>query len=207
VRKAAISALIGILPALCFFPAFAHDGQEHGAKISKVQHDAARAPGAANSSAKPAPPVKPLWSELRYEQQQALSPLASEWDKLDATQKKKWLAIGNKYSSMKPDQQIRLQERMRDWVKLTPEQRRAARENYARSKKLDSNRKSAGWEQYQQLPEEQKKKLAAEAAARKRVTNIPPPSRNAQNAKQPGPAKPAASAVPPSEPVPAAPHP
>lgn len=126
----------------------------------------------------PAVPVKPLWSDLNLEQRQALSPLASEWDKLDGTQKQKWLVISKKYASLKPDQQIRLQERMRDWVKLTPEQRRAARENYSKAKKLDASRKSEKWEQYQQLPEETKKKLAAEAAAKNRVANLPPASDN-----------------------------
>jgi hypothetical protein len=126
----------------------------------------------------PATPAKPLWSELKLDQQQALSPLASEWDKLDGTQKQKWLVISKKYASLKPDQQIRLQERMRDWVKLTPDQRRAARENYSKAKKLDASRKSEKWEQYQQLPEETKKKLAAEAAAKNRVANLPPVSDN-----------------------------
>lgn len=109
-------------------------------------------------------------------QQQALAPLASEWDQLDAFRKGKWLAIGNKFPSMKPDEQQRVQERMRDWVALTPEQRRMARESYARSKKLNPDQKSARWEQYQQLPEEEKKKLAAGATAKKPVATLPPAS-------------------------------
>jgi hypothetical protein len=117
--------------------------------------------------------TKPLWSELTPAQQQALAPLAAEWDKVDTLRKKKWLEIGNKFASMKPDEQQRIQERMREWVKLTPEQRRVARESFARSKKLDADQKSAQWQEYQQLPEEQKKKLAADDAAKKRVANLP----------------------------------
>ncbi|MFD2272905.1 DUF3106 domain-containing protein [Undibacterium arcticum] len=73
-------------------------------------------------------------------QQTALAPLAAEWDKLDPIRKqKKWLEISNKYSSMKPDDQQRLQERMHEWVKLTPEQRRVAREKFfSRAKKTES---------------------------------------------------------------------
>jgi hypothetical protein len=123
----------------------------------------------------------PRWNELSPAQQQALAPLAGEWDKLDAFRKKKWLTIGNRYASMKPDQQQRVQERMRDWIRLTPEQRRVARENYARAKKLNPDQKSARWEQYQQLSEEQKKKLAADAAARKRVATLPAPSAQNRN--------------------------
>ena len=117
--------------------------------------------------------TKPLWSELTPAQQQALAPLAAEWDKVDTLRKKKWLEIGNKFASMKPDEQQRIQERMREWVKLTPEQRRVARESFARSKKLDADQKSAQWQEYQQLPEEQKKKLADDDAAKKRVANLP----------------------------------
>jgi hypothetical protein len=120
-----------------------------------------------------AAPVKPLWAELTPAQQQALAPLAGEWDKLNSTRKSKWLAIGNKYATMKPDEQQRVQARMREWVKLTPEQRRTARESYARAKQLNSNQKSEHWQTYQQLPEEQKKKLAADAASKKRVAALP----------------------------------
>lgn len=132
-----------------------------------------------------APPIatKPLWTDLTPAQQQALAPLASEWDKLDSFRKNKWLAIGNKYAAMKPDEQQRLQERMREWAKLTPEQRRIARESYARAKKLNPDQKSAQWEQYQQLPEDQKKKLAANAASKKQVATLPSPTMQGKDSK------------------------
>jgi hypothetical protein len=138
---------------------------------------------AKTTAQKPQPIVKPLWADLTPAQQQALAPLASEWDKLDSFRKNKWLAIGNKFTSMKPDEQQRVQERMRDWVKLTPEQRRIARESYARAKKLNPDQKSAQWEQYQQLPEEQKKKLAADAASKKPVTTLPSPASQGKTSK------------------------
>ena len=127
--------------------------------------------------------TKPLWTELTPAQQQALAPLASEWDKLDSLRKNKWLAIGNKYAAMKPAEQQRVHERMRDWVKLTPEQRRIARESYARAKKLNPDQKSAQWRQYQQLPEDQKKKLAADAASKKHVATLPSASAQGKNNK------------------------
>jgi hypothetical protein len=79
---------------------------------------------------------------------------------------------------MTPDEQQRVQERMREWVKLTPEQRRIVRENYARAKKLEPAQKTAQWEQYQQLPEEQKLKLAADADKKKHVADPPTPSQS-----------------------------
>jgi hypothetical protein len=116
---------------------------------------------------------KPLWHELSRPQQVALEPLAVEWDKMEGVRKQKWLEIANRFSSMKVDEQQRVHERMRDWIKMTPEERRVVRENYTRTKKIDPGKKSAKWEQYQQLPEEQKKKLAADAAAKKQVANLP----------------------------------
>lgn len=144
------------------------------------------APVPAATSTKPQA-ARPLWRELTPAQQQALSPLAGEWDHLDGFRKNKWLAIGNKFPSMKPDEQQRVQERMRDWVKLTPEERRTARANYASARKLGSEQKNEQWEKYQQLPEEQKKELAEGPASRKRVTTLPSPSaqRNASTTLPP----------------------
>jgi len=117
--------------------------------------------------------TKPLWQELTPAQQQALAPFVTEWDQMESMRKKKWLEIGNKFSTMKPEEQQRVQARMREWAKLTPDQRRLARESYVRTKKLNRDQKSAHWQQYQQLPEEQKKKLAADAMNKKRVANLP----------------------------------
>ncbi|RJG06389.1 DUF3106 domain-containing protein [Noviherbaspirillum cavernae] len=133
-------------------------------------------PAPIHATAKQQRASKPFWTDLTPVQQQALMPLAGEWDKLEPARKTKWLAIGNKFASMTPDEQQRVQERMREWLKLTPEQRRIARESYSRAKKLNPDQKSAEWEQYQQLSDEQKKKLAADAASKKRVTTLPPPS-------------------------------
>lgn len=134
-------------------------------------------------------PANPSWAELTPAQQNGLQPLANEWDKLDPFRKSKWLAIGNKFAKMKPEEQQRMHDRMREWVKLTPEQRRAARESYTRAKRLNSDQKSARWQQYQQLPEEQKKKLAADEAARKHGATVLPPTGQGKHRKTLAPIK------------------
>lgn len=126
-----------------------------------------QAPSTASKSASKAQVSNPNWKDLSTAQQQALAPLSTVWDGLDNFHKAKWLVMARRFPAMKPDEQNRIQERMRAWVALTPEQRRVARESYARAKKLDTNQKSEQWQQYQQLPEEQKKTLAAEAAKSK----------------------------------------
>jgi len=142
------------------------------------------------------------WDDLTAAQQQMLAPLASGWNKLKPSTRKKWLEISRHYVSMTPAEQARVQERMHDWVNLTPEQRRQVRESYARNRMLDTEQRAKRWLQYQQLPEEEKKKLAAEAAAasnRKHVTTQLPavpaktkPAKNIQLTPQP---------LPPNEPV------
>lgn len=129
----------------------------------------------AANTAKPAvvSTTKPSWVELSSEQQQALAPLSSDWDKFDVARKKKWLEIGSKFPKMTFDEQQRVQERMREWVKLTPEQRHLARENYTLTKKLNPAQKTTQWQNYQQLSDDHKKKLADEVAAKKRVANLP----------------------------------
>ncbi|MFT5590095.1 MAG: hypothetical protein ACI9ZF_002278 [Bradyrhizobium sp.] len=119
------------------------------------------------------PDTRPRWNELTPGQQSALAPLAADWNKIEVFRKKKWLEIGNHYGNMNTEEQSRTQERMREWAKLTPDERRVAREIYTRTKKLDANTKSAQWQEYQQLPEEQKKKLAESTPAKKRVSNLP----------------------------------
>jgi hypothetical protein len=73
---------------------------------------------------------RPLWSELSPKQQAVLAPLAADWEHLDTTRRKKWVTIANRYPKLKSEEQARLQERMQAWAKLTPEQRRVARDNY-----------------------------------------------------------------------------
>jgi len=117
----------------------------------------------------------PHWSELKPQQQQILEPLSSEWDKMDAVSRQRWLKIAGRFSKATPEELQRIHARMQEWLKLTPEQRRIVRENSVRAKKLNPAQKSAKWQQYQNLPEDQKKRLAASATPKKHVANLPPP--------------------------------
>lgn len=135
----------------------------------------------ATTSTQPARPAtgshkggdKPLWRSLTPAQQVALQPLQAEWDQMDGVRKQKWLQLANRFATLKPEEQQRVHERMRAWVKLTPEQRELARETYTRTRKIAPEQKNATWETYQQLPEDQKKKLAASATARKTPRVVP----------------------------------
>lgn len=145
--------------------------------------------------------TKSEWYKLTPMQQVALAPLAADWSRLDTFQKEKWLELANRFSTMSAAEQARMQERMRDWVKLSPEQRHLARQSYARVKKLDAERKARQWEQYQQLPEEKKKELAATVAPKKQIVN-PPRQHVGKNVSKPAvPAQPPVQAAETSQPT------
>lgn len=126
-----------------------------------------------------APPKKnPAWTDLTPEQQQTLRPLAGEWNTLDASRRTKWIGIAKRYPAMTETEQKRVQTRMADWVKLTPDQRSVAREQYRKIGKLPPGKReivTQQWEEYQQLPADVKKNLAAET--KKKTEKIEPRSR------------------------------
>jgi hypothetical protein len=113
------------------------------------------------------------WNDLSPARQEALSPLKSDWKGMEEDRQKKWLVIADKFATMNPEQRARAQSRMREWVALKPEQRRLARESYLQTKKLDPAQKNAKWERYQQLPEDEKQRLAAAGAKKKRLAALP----------------------------------
>ena len=115
-------------------------------------------------TAKPAPslPGRPLWMDLTESQQQALAPLSQLWPTMTEPHKRKWLAISQNFGQLSADEQTTVQGRMREWAALRPQQRTAARLNYADAKQLLQDDKKAKWEAYQALSPEAKQKLAAQ---------------------------------------------
>ncbi|HTH73483.1 MAG TPA: DUF3106 domain-containing protein [Trinickia sp.] len=141
--------------------------------------------GAASSAQAPLsvefPPLvvdtNPLsWSHLSAAQHAALAPFATEWDTFSDERKRKWIKIAARFAKMSPEAQKRLHERMIEWVGMTPDQRRVARENYQVSKALPPQARKNAWQAYQQLSPEQKAKLAAAERKRRPTIVSAPPS-------------------------------
>jgi hypothetical protein len=109
----------------------------------------------------------PNWRELSIEQREALAPLAGDWEKLDPSRKRKWLEIAAKYPNMSPEGKQRLHERMPQLARLTPEQRETARDNFKRAYSLPSDQRQALTQRYQELPDDRKRALAAQAHPKK----------------------------------------
>jgi len=114
------------------------------------------------AKAAPSLPGRPLWMDLTESQQQALAPLSQLWPTMTEPHKRKWLAISQNFGQLSADEQTTVQGRMREWAALSPQQRSAARLNYADAKQLLQDDKKAKWEAYQALPREAKQKLAAQ---------------------------------------------
>jgi len=115
------------------------------------------------------------WARLTPAQRVALAPFADQWDAFSDARKRKWLKIAARFPKMTLNEQKRLQERMAEWARMTPEQRRVARENYQVAKDLSAQARERAWNAYQQLPAEQKERLAAaERRRRPTVVSAPP---------------------------------
>jgi hypothetical protein len=142
-----------------------------GAAAQPPAEPAAKKPAAAKPAAKaaqPKPGVRPAWAELTAEQQQILAPLKTDWDSLDPERRQKWIAIAKRYPRMKAQEQERVQRRMQAWARLTPEQRRQARENYkhlAKAPRPAPNKDlRQAWAEYQALSPHERESLVPPAS-------------------------------------------
>lgn len=109
----------------------------------------------------------PSWKEITPAQQQVLSPLAGEWNGLDATGKQKWLEVATRFPRMTPDDQQRVRARMVEWVHMTPQQRSTARLVFQENRDVSREQRQALWQQYQALPDDKKRELAQKEIARR----------------------------------------
>jgi hypothetical protein len=116
------------------------------------------------------------WNRLTEIQRSALAPFAKQWDQFSEERKLKWMKIASRYPKLSLEGQKRLHERMAEWVRMTPDQRKVARENYQVSKSVPVEKRERAWDAYQKLPEEQKKRLAATEKPRRPTVVSAPPS-------------------------------
>jgi hypothetical protein len=117
---------------------------------------------------KPQPPTQgaePAWSALSPAQKAALAPLQRDWAQFDADRKMRWLQLAQKYESMSPSERQRVQTRMTEWSRLTPEERSRARSQYQQAREFGARDKQENWEAYQALPPDAKRDLARQSLA------------------------------------------
>jgi len=105
----------------------------------------------------------PAWSTLTPAQQHALSPLQRDWNSIDAPRRRKWIEISERFGSLPPAEQARVQSRMAEWAKLTPKERAEARLNFKEAQQVAPQDRKSQWEAYKALPPDQRKQLAERA--------------------------------------------
>ena len=102
----------------------------------------------------------PVWHSLSPDQRKALGPLERDWSSIDAARKTKWLEVAARFPAMPAADQQRVQERMAEWARMTPNERGRARLSFQESKQFSPEQKQARWEAYQALPDDERRALA-----------------------------------------------
>lgn len=117
----------------------------------------------ASAPQRPAAEQGPTWASLKPAQRDALKPLERDWSGIDAARKSKWLEIANRYPTMPAQDQQRLQARMTEWARMTPQERNQTRLQFQDVRQMPQQDRQASWEAYQALPEDQRRELASRA--------------------------------------------
>ena len=115
------------------------------------------APAASASANKPE--SSPTWQSLSANQKTALAPLHKLWPEISEAQKRKWLALSVNFSDRSAEEQAKMQARMKDWAKLTPQQRALARLNFAEVQQVTLDERKSKWEAYQSLSRDERHEL------------------------------------------------
>jgi hypothetical protein len=110
----------------------------------------------------------PAWSALTPAQQSALAPLKRDWQGIDALRKQKWLEIAARFPTMPAGERQRVQDRMAEWARMTPEERGRARLQFQEVRQISPQDRQARWDAYLSLPVEERRALA------KSATTVPP---------------------------------
>ncbi len=110
-----------------------------------------------------AQPAGPAWSTLTPAQQVALAPLKDDWQDIDALRKQKWLEIAARFPSLPTEERQRIQQRMSEWARMTPDERGRARLQFQQARQISPQQRQARWDAYLALPADERRALAERA--------------------------------------------
>jgi hypothetical protein len=143
------------------------------------------------------PESKPTWASLTPSQRQALAPLQQDWARIDGPRKSKWLEVAARFPAMPADERARVQQRMAEWARLSPNERAQARLQFQEVQQISPAERQAKWDAYQALSPDERKTLAQQAkpAARPASTQLATAGSAASGAKARGAAAPASAST------------
>lgn len=105
------------------------------------------------------------WMSLSSAQREALAPLERDWPRIDAGRQKKWLDVAGRFEKLPVDERERVQQRMADWSRMSPDERSRARLNFQELRSASApDELQSRWQTYQALPDSQKNELAKRAS-------------------------------------------
>lgn len=103
------------------------------------------------------------WSKLSPAQRSILSPLERDWATISPAQQQKWAEVANRFPALPAEDRSRVQRRLADWSRLSPQERASARLNYQEARQLSPQQRQQQWEAYRALPADQRRALADSA--------------------------------------------
>lgn len=140
------------------------------------------------------------WRALTPAQRSALAPLQSQWAQIDGPRREKWIEVANRFPTMPPEEQARLQARMAAWSHMTPRERGQARVQFQEAQRWSPEARQERWAEYQSLHPEARQVLAErwklEAAARAAQHSAPSSAKRNVVEPVPAPAVPSKPASP-----------
>lgn len=167
------AVLLGVVVVLSLFVFSRTQTDNHPVPLAIAPRAKASAPQAGVTLA------GPQWQDLSSNHKKILHPLAGTWNSMGPTHKAKWIALANNFPNRTAEDQTKLQSRMAEWAALSPVERERARLNFAGTKKLSPSERAAEWAAYQELSDDERKRLAAKGGqkpAGAAVAILPVPS-------------------------------
>lgn len=113
------------------------------------------------------------WASLSAGQRRVLQPLAAQWPTMEGTNRERWVNVANRFSSLSPLEQQRMQERMTQWSKLPPQERGEARLRFQQTRQLTPEERQQKWVSYQALSPQERGDLAQQARRKQQPVLLP----------------------------------
>lgn len=133
------------------------------------------------------------WSNLNPTQRSVLAHLQPNWNAISPAQQQKWIEVANRFPALPAHERNRIQQRMVEWARLTPQERGAARLNFQEARAISPQERQQQWEAYRALPPEQRRALAERASPpreeRRRSRSLPEDGIKSSVVRAPAPVK------------------
>ena len=113
------------------------------------------------------------WSQLSPAQRSVLTPLERDWASISPARQQKWAEVANRFPAMPADERSRVQQRIAEWSRLSPQERASTRLNFQEARQISPDERRQQWETYRALPADERRALA-ESAAHQRPASAAP---------------------------------